>query len=346
MQMFKMFVVVLSIFISILVSAQTVEVTEVVDGERAAKAFLATAPIASYYEYVEFNYVLDDGVKDYVFYEIRRSKDYKITKLAMGMNNDPVATHVLVDVDKGDEPLNGIPLSDAAINFHSSLWVFDQNNEVIAYGETAIIPLQSPGDPIHIVLTPIWQERFISYGKLPEGVDPEDFVLEIGNYQVPYYDHGFDVWYDPLSNDLDYVIIDLRTGNLYRSGQIDEVALAGTSLLNVTYVGGVKDLFPGDDNTYNSQENLDGFVERDGSMVSAKVYMARPLGMNFYVSTSEGFSIEIRALTDSGETPLIASNKDSGDSWLYAGSGYEKLIITIIGTGDASQDLYVWAERF
>ncbi len=341
----KFFTAVLAILVSTMASAGiagTAVCCGGVDSEQAARAFILREQVAQYWGYAGFTRVLGDGSKEHVTQEFRLGQDLRVTYLAIWVDDGPT----VVVIDEGDKPLDGLPANEVGTATQFYLWLnaYDKAGYPVAYGGTETIPLLLPGDPIMVTLRPEWLEEFLSF-QLPAGADVRDVVLWMGD-RPTYYDEyrgGFSVWYDPL-DDLDYEIVNMRTGERYQSGQIDVPAPAGDSLISVKLIGGVEEMFLDDNTFYSQQESLDGAVERDGEMVPAKVYMARPQGLNFYVSTSNGLGIEIRAVTESGEVVLVASNQESGNAWLYLPPGFDRVIVTI--TGDTAQDFYVWAERF
>ncbi|MBI2482401.1 MAG: hypothetical protein HYV76_02470 [Candidatus Vogelbacteria bacterium] len=344
MKLLKMMVTMVMMLI-ISAQASTQESVSMVNSERAANAFLTHGVITQYAGDFSFGRLFDNGNRQYVHGYFQLNNNLEVSYLEVTVDKQPP----VIVVDLKDEPLSGLPTNSLGIatKFNLNLYAYDKGWDFVAYGQMPEVEVLAPGDPLIIQLQPAWQNQFVAY-EPPVDVSGSEIVLRFngGTYFYDDYQHGFDVWYDPLTPNQRYEISNARTGERYQVGMITNPAPATESLISISLVGQVSDLFPEPttDNVSYYHQEVTGMVERNGVLLPAKVYWARLGGRNLFLSTEPYLQLEIRLWTETGDGPLVATNVSSGQSWVSLPAGHDKVVITVLG--DELQEFNLWASRY
>ncbi|MFA5001206.1 MAG: hypothetical protein WC531_03210 [Candidatus Paceibacterota bacterium] len=328
------------------------------DAERVAEGF-ARANISEYTGSFGFTRVLPEGTSQFVSGEFTMWLDGRLPYLVI----DGVEV-----VAWGDEPLGGLPVNKlgSATGFWLNLRAWDGvAGRDCAYG-SAYDELLLPSDTISVELTLAYQEEFVPFDPNSYGVDPARLVLQLGGSSFSYDAQrgGFSIWFDPGVGG-GYDIVDRSTGQVLVRGDIDD-GLVEANVVNVAMAGGVRELIPnGQSSVYWTGQWPACSIERDGQWQSAQVYTTRTFGQSLSLEVSglqsggrlEVYSVDgdervLIAITDAMTAPPMSIPVGKG-GWPEGGllqlqtpSGYDRLIVEVIGQPVGWNGFNVWAYRY
>ena len=327
------------------------------NGEAIARAFLAH-DVTTYYGWMNFLRVPISGKPYWVSGNFTMTPSGWITDLVIDGKVVP---------PKDGEPFAGLPINrdGSATLFNVNLNGVDENGRYVVNG-SFYEDLLSSGDPITVTLHPGNEERIIEFA-LPEGVDPMDLRVRLGDGGVWSYDSlsgRFNLWVNPTIS-LSYEIFSVSTGAIYERGNLDDNGIEGSGGENIVSLiyGGVSALLMSESEGWGDLRSatFDHSVIRDDWFIPAKVVMTRAYGQAMFVQAIDlpyDGRIEVRAWAPAGqELPIIAvadvvyvdddgvGKGGYGSGYYYATLqtpvGYDRLVVTITGTTGGTFEVYL-----
>lgn len=319
---------------------------ELVDSERSAQA-LANVNVDRYECQFGFNRYLEGKYQRNVAGSCTMDSKGQFTYVM-------VDGKVVVNVKNGDKLSPALEVNDTGETRDFYFFVTGFEGPAAKVNGDFQANLLAPDAPIRVQLKPLWVQKFVPYSPT-DGTSPANLLLVItttsGQYSVAYdqWYKGFPVWVDPLVA-TPYHIVDAPSGTVLAGGDIDP--LRGDEAGNGSFV---TFSLPGEvvrvefgQNDYVSYDRLqlNGSVERCPELgvkckegqrvsVSAKVFTlnmnSKALNLSAYVYDGGSVGFEVRMWQEIGEMPVIATTTPSAAPYLYVGTGYKHVVVSVTG---------------